>query len=172
MILKHDDLRNTVEFRFVGIDTIFQYHAKSVSGIDVLDPQGIRKEPFANRFAILRTGHPIHEQCMRVNHKLGFKNVVQWRFHGWAAGIIENGFAHKVFNQFLTGMRFFGRFHIIKPVDLGPVESDESFLLQAGESGAGWFYPKGGFIFVGSVTSSALNIFRRSKFVREFDDGL
>ena len=121
VIFKHDDLRNTVELGFVGIDTIFQYHAKSVPGIDVLDPKGIREESFAHGLAILRTGHPIHEQCMRVNHKLSFKNVVQWRFHGWATGIVENGFAHKVFNQFLTGMRFFGRFHIIKPVDLGSV---------------------------------------------------
>ena len=134
MIFEHDDFGNSAMLCLVGIDPVLQYHAKSVSGINVFNPQSIGKKSFANRFAILRAGHSIHEQCMRMNHKLGFENIVQRGFHRWTTRFVEYSFPHEILNQFLPGMRFFGSFHIVQFIDLCPVQGHESIFLKSGES--------------------------------------
>ena len=129
MIFEHDDFGNATVIFFILINTPVQFHAECITGINVLNPKSIRKKPFAHRFPIFGTSHTIDQKGVGMNHKFSFENIVERGFYRGPAGIVEYGFTHEVFDQFLAGMRFCRSFDIIELINLGSVQGYKSFLF-------------------------------------------
>ena len=129
MIFEHDNFGNATVIIFILINTPVQFHAECITGIDVLYPKSLRKKSFAHRFSIFGTSHTIDQKGVGMNHEFSFENIVERGFDRGPACIIEYGFTHEVFDQFLAGMRFCRSFDIIEFINLGPVQGYKSFLF-------------------------------------------
>ena len=151
VIFEHDDFGNPAELGLVLIDPALQFHAQSITGIDILDPKGIREKSFCSRPRHPSASHSVDQQSMGMNDELGFENIVQGGLHRGSTGIVADRLAHEVLDQLLPGMRLGRGLHAVELVDLDPVEGNEGLLVQARQRCARGFHPKDFLVLAGGI---------------------
>ena len=172
MVFQNQQGRFFTASRFVRLNPFADFHAERIAGINVLNPQRIRKHRLAGRLAAFGTGQPVDGARMGVHHKLRFKNIMQRSLDRRTSGIAGlNGSGHHIFHQLLTGGGFLRCCDSVQLVDLRAVHRHKGFFGQPGQCGTGRFHPQRGIIFDRRIAAPAFDIINGPEFVRQLNNG-